>query len=518
MAVAVKPKVSGTAEIYREIFLRSIDGIAIIDADGYYVEQNGAHEALTGYSDSDLKGNTPAIHLGEEAFAEVANALQRTGWYRGVLESRPKSGGNKKIELAAFPVLDKNGEPVYFVGIKRDITEHERLAAERDARLRELESLYALTRELNKAHEPKEIYDAAIEALISAVGADRASVLVFDSDDRMHFKAWRGLSDEYRQAVDGHSPWKREERNATSIAVDDVLTDPSTAMYAPVFAKEGIRSLAFIPIVSDTQLLGKFMVYFNQLHSFTTDEVRMGEALATQIAVVIQRRQAEEALRRSEKLTAAGKLAASVAHEINNPLEGITNLAYLLRHQVEGNPVAERYLEDLENELKRVSLITRRTLAFYRDTRPHGAVDLGELIDETVQIFRPKLQKASIQVEFKSKGKPIVMGSAGELRQVVLNLLSNAVEAIGTSGRVDIEIVENGKEVSLTVSDDGPGIEPAKVQLIFEPFFTTKTETGTGLGLPLSREIVERHGGSLVARNGENGGAEMRITLPKLEQ
>jgi PAS domain S-box-containing protein len=515
-ATAVSTAASNVRELYHEIFERSIEPIAIVDPNGYYIEQNAAHQELTGFSDAELKGQTPAIHLGVEGFSTVAAALETEGRFRGVLESRGKTGVPKKIDLAAFAVRDANGEPLCFVGIKRDITENDRLAADRDARLRELECLYSLTRDLNRARKLEDVYSAALDALINGVGADRASILIYDSDNLMHFKAWRGLSDEYRKAVDGHSPWQRDERNARTIAVPDVLNDASIQDYAPVFTKEGVRSLAFIPIVYEDQLLGKFMVYYNQVHEFLADEIQMAEAVARHIAVVVERRKAEEALRRSEKLATAGKLAATVAHEINNPLEGIMNLAFLLRHETAGNDAAARYLEDLEHELKRVSLITRRTLAFYRDTEPPGRVQLRPLIEETVNLFQSKLTTASIKLLSSIEDDPYVHGSTGELRQVLANLIANAMEAIGTRGEIRIDVRHRGEQVEISIADTGPGIEPSKLNRIFEPFFTTKTTTGTGLGLPLSREIIQRHGGSMQAANGPTGGAVITINLPEL--
>ena len=511
---ATSVALSDAGELYRQIFERSTDGIAIIDRNGYYVEQNAAHEQLTGFTDSELVGNTPAIHLGQEGFLEIAAALARDGRYRGILESRGKSGVRKKIDLSAFTVHDAAGEPVYFVGIKRDITEHEQLAAERDARLRELECLFGLTHVLNGVHEVEQIYGAAIDALITAVGADRASILVYDDDNRMHFKAWRGLSDEYRGAVDGHSPWQRHERNATSITVSNVFADESLHCYAPVFAKEGIRSVAFIPIAFEGQLLGKFMVYYNATHTYEPEQVRMAEALATHVAAAIQRRQSEEALRRSEKMAAAGRLAATVAHEINNPLEGIMNLAFLLRQELGNSPVAADYLGALDNELKRLALITRRTLAFYRDTEPPGQFSLRELIEEIVQLFRPKLATASIELRCTIGGTPEIYGSAGEIRQVLLNLLANAMEAIGTGGCIEVAVGVERDEVVIRVIDNGPGIDHEIAKRIFEPFFTTKSKTGTGLGLALSRDIVERHRGRIEARNVPGAGAEFTIYLP----
>lgn len=509
------PQSSELGSLYREIFERCIDGIAIIDSDGFYIQQNAAHEELTGFNDADLRGRTPAIHLGEEGFRRIAEALDRDHWFRGTLESVGKSGERKQIDLAAFPVRDGKGRPQYYVGIKRDVSELQRVSTERDARLRELECLYSLTRSLNQAFRLEDIFLAAVESLVVAVRADRASVLVYGNDGLMHFRAWQGLSEEYRAAVDGHSPWRREQRGVSSILVSDVFQDRSLQSYVSVFAKEGIRGLAFIPICFEGQLLGKFMLYYNEPHAFSDAEIRMAEAVAAQIAIAINRKNAEEVLRKSEKLAAAGKLSAAVAHEINNPLEGIVNLAYLLRERIQssGDEIAAEYLSNLENELRRVALITRKTLAFYRDTERSTKVEIATLVSDLVDLFRPNLEAHAVELRAKVAEGACVFGSAGEIRQVLLNLLTNATDAIGSGGTIELNVGRSGNEIAISIADTGPGINPADLPMIFEPFYTTKT-TGTGLGLALSREIVVRHGGRISAENRAGGGAVIHIHLP----
>jgi len=525
-ATAASAAITDIGELYREIFARSIDGIAIIDRAGHYVEQNAAHEDLTGYSDADLAGQTPAIHLGEEGFAEIADALQQHGWYRGRLDSRGKSGNVKKIDLAAFPVLDNSGKPAFFVGIKRDITEHERLAEERDARLRELECLYGLTRALNRAHALEEIYDVAIEALFTAVAADRASILTYEMEDRMHFRAWRGLSEEYRKAVDGHSPWQRSERNATSIAVADVFADSGLAAYAPIFEKEGIRSLAFIPIAFEGQLLGKFMIYYNQVHEFTSEEIHMAEAVATQIAVVVQRRQGDEALRRSEKLATAGKLAATVAHEINNPLEAVTNLVYLAQRDLRSKPdEVERYLALASRELDRVAHIARQTLGFYRDRSSPAKFSVTRAIDDLIYLFEKRFETRNIEVCKEYDQELVITGLSGEIRQALSNLITNAIDAMPNGGKFVVrartsQAGHNSQRpgVRISVLDTGAGIAPRHLANLFQPFFSTKQDVGTGLGLWVTRTIVEKHHGTIRVRTRTgrvNHGTVFSMFLPR---
>src|SRR5689334_19519257 len=330
-ASAARPRLQQQLELYRQIFANSSDGIAIVDANGYYIEQNTAHCELTGYSDSDLAGKTPAIHLGDQAFADIAAILAQGGRYRGEHVSRTKTGQLKRIELSAFPVTDSDGNLLCYVGIKRDITERHRADEERAARLRELEVLFDLAQAVNRAVRIEEVYECALDALMTSVRVDRASILLYDEDNVMRFKAWRGLSEAYRKAVEGHSPWKPGTRNPEPVTVSDAASDPALASYRDIVVSEHLGALAFIPIVHEERLLGKFMLYFDTPHAFAPSEIRLAEVLAAHIAAAIQRHRGEEALRRNEKLATAGRLAATVAHEINNPLEAVTNLLYLAR-------------------------------------------------------------------------------------------------------------------------------------------------------------------------------------------
>jgi PAS domain S-box-containing protein len=484
-------------ELYRKIFANSIDGVAIIDREGYYIEQNAAHRKLTGYSEQELAGNTPAIHLGEETFAEIAAILRRGESYRGEVFSQPKSGPMKRLELSVFPVLSEQGEVLCFVGIKRDITERGRAEEERTARLRELESVYSLAQALNLALGPEEVYSAALDALTSATAADRASILLLDEAGVMRFKSWRGLSPEYRRAVEGHSPWNPGAIQPTPVTIEDVQSETSLGRLRQVILREGIRSLAFIPVCYEGRLLGKFMVYFSEPHSFSASELRLAEVISAQIGVAIHRLRTEDALRQSEKLAAAGRLAATVAHEINNPLEAVTNLLFLAK----GEPQADKrrsYLESAEGEVARVSEIARQTLAFYRESGSRSRVSVAEILDSALAIYAGKIAGRGIQIEasFGSGGLEID-GYAGELRQLFSNLIVNAIDATPSGEKIAIAAAHRGDVVEVQIADRGPGIAAEHLSRIFEPFFTTKLHVGTGLGLWIAREVTRKHQGTI---------------------
>ena len=183
------------------------------------------------------------------------------------------------------------------------------------ARFRELRVLYELTEAVARAADLGEIYELALDGLTEAVQVDRASLLLFDPDGVIRFKAWRGLSAEYRAAMEGHSPWPQDARDPQPLLVPDVLNDTSLGPSLDVILREGIRAIAFIPLVYDGALLGKFMVYYDEPHVFSEDEVRLARTVASHIAFAIGRKRAEERLRASEEtqafLAEAGEVLSS---------------------------------------------------------------------------------------------------------------------------------------------------------------------------------------------------------------
>ena len=234
-----------------------------------------------------------------------------------------------------------------------------------------------------------------------------------------------------------------------------------------------------------------------------------------------QYRQAAEALRRAEKLAIAGRLAASIAHEINNPLESITNLLYLMRntHQTDAG---KRYLETAEQELARVSAIATQTLKFYRDTGKPSLVDLSESIDSVLVLYAARLAALQIRVVREINSIPPLLAKSGELRQLFANLIGNAIDAMREGGKLRIRAraINNGnqqKYLRVSIADTGSGIPSDLRTKVFEPFISTKGDTGTGLGLWVSKEIVGKHHGAIRLRSctdPENHGTVFAVSLP----
>jgi PAS domain S-box-containing protein len=220
------------------------------------------------------------------------------------------------------------------------------------------------------------------------------------------------------------------------------------------------------------------------------------------------RKRSEDTLRKTEKLAATGRLAASIAHEINNPLEAITNLLFLLHNFCELKDPALNYVVMAQHEARRISEITQQTLRFYRQSTLPARANMGDLLDSVLSLYQGRLNTLNIQVERDYDSAMDLFCFAGEIRQVFANLVGNSIDATTSGGRLVIRArrSRNWKEpaqtgVRFAVADTGVGMEPAVLSRVFEAFFTTKEVTGTGLGLWVSHEIIMKHKGLVSVRS-----------------
>lgn len=214
--------------------------------------------------------------------------------------------------------------------------------------------------------------------------------------------------------------------------------------------------------------------------------------------------QAQEVLRESEKLAATGRLAATIAHEINNPLESLTNLLYLIESDKSLSDTARRFACAAAQEVKRTAHITKQMLAFHRQSTTAVDVTLSEVLDNVVELYAAKIEQSGITVQKQYDTAATIKGFPAELRQVFANLLGNAIEASGQHGVVRLHTFasrewSNARRsgVRVVIADNGVGISPENRRRLFEPFVTTKGERGTGLGLWVSSGIVQKHDGSI---------------------
>ena len=227
---------------------------------------------------------------------------------------------------------------------------------------------------------------------------------------------------------------------------------------------------------------------------------------------ITERVRMQEAFIESEKLAATGRMAAAIAHEINNPLEAVTNLAFLLNHNESLDSSARQCAKLLMEEISRVSNVAKRSLTFFRDTGKPAEFDAAAAMDSVLELNNPLFAQKRISARRNYTGPSVVFGSSAEMRQVFSNLIRNAIDAIGSDGQIEVRIraARNGNW-RISVADNGQGIQSETRERLFEPFVTTKGNTGNGLGLWISRGIVENHGGQIRARSALIGGKSWTV-------
>ncbi|MBI3522789.1 MAG: PAS domain S-box protein [Chloroflexi bacterium] len=343
-------------------------------------------------------------------------------------------------------------------------------------------------------------------------------IIVIDNDNQIittNEAAQRVFGGEKRPLAEGRAAETALRNNAKFTSfLAQLRLDPATRKAGELALIDPTTSEALEMVVTATEIqdqLGAVVAVVAVLQ----DVGRLRE---------LERRRLEQALFESEKLAATGRLAASIAHEINNPLEAIQNSLYLLVNKVPNDDPNYKFLEIAMKETQRMSRILRQMLGFYRPAASMGPTDVNALIDEAEALVVKRLRDRKIGLRKSLDGAlPPIQASADQLKQVILNLLLNAAEAMGEGGTIDLETrvyrdarapFLRAEAVQILIRDTGAGIDEEHMPHIFEPFFSTKGERGTGLGLWVSSGIVQAHGGTLQVRSRPGIGTTFSITLP----
>jgi signal transduction histidine kinase/ActR/RegA family two-component response regulator len=398
--------------------------------------------------------------------------------------------------------------------------------------------LYTLVDGLSRAHSAEAIYDEALQALMSTVTPDRASVLVFDDAGVMRFRAWRRLSAAYRSAVEGHSPWARDARNPEPVVVPDVFADPALAPFAPVFRAEGVGALGFIPLVAQGELLGKFMLYYDKPHEFSADEIQFAQTIAHHVAFGLQRSQAmqrreallaaEEAARAAAETASRAKddFIAMVSHELRTPLTAMLGWTRMLQSGQLDAAATAHALQVIERNLRQQTQILTDLLDVSRIvsgklTLDLQVVELAPIIEMAVDIVRSAAEAKRLTLTTTLGPEVVaVSGDATRLQQVFWNLITNAVKFTPPGGWVDVRLERVDGQARVAVVDTGRGIAAEFLPELFQRFRQAETgftrhHGGLGLGLAIVRHLVELHDGTVAAASaGVGQGATFTVTLP----
>ncbi len=283
----------------------SRDSIWSWNTDGIVVWWNAAAEKLLGYAANEIVGQSLLKLVRAErhdAARAIITSVGKGAWYEQHETVRiQKDGSLVPVELTVSPIADAEGRIVGGSTVCGGIAERKQFEASLSKRMGELTALFQFTERLHSAKSLEAVYSAALDAIGDALGCDRASVLLFDAAGVMRFVAWRGLSDAYRKAVDGHSPWKPDAKKFAPIYISDINAADEPDSLKEMIKAEGIRALAFIPLIARGRLIGKFMTYYSDAHAFSEDEMGLANTIARQLALAVVHQFAAEDLRQSEE-------------------------------------------------------------------------------------------------------------------------------------------------------------------------------------------------------------------------
>jgi signal transduction histidine kinase len=208
-----------------------------------------------------------------------------------------------------------------------------------------------------------------------------------------------------------------------------------------------------------------------------------------------------DSLRQSQSQAVAGQFAAVIMHEINNPLEAVQNLNYLVRHNAGNEALVEQFSQLIEEQLASIVRIARQTLSYYKPAVAREKISIASVAEAALRVHQKSICAKDIRLVKNLSGDAVVEAHPGEMLQVLSNLIANAVEALPVHGSLHLRIKRSSRETRIVVADNGPGIPDSIAAHIFDPFFTTKRERGTGLGLAISKAIVEKHRGTIRSRS-----------------
>ena len=445
------------------------------------------------------------------------------------------SGTVRYVHTVGHPVVNASGDLVEFVGSSIDVTERKRAEALRDGESRILEMIARDAR-------LEEILDRLVRVVEAQFAGLLCSVLLLDEDGQhVRHGAAPNLPESYIKAIDGLCIGPRAGSCGTAmyrrepVVVTDILEDPLWEAYRGVAEAYGLRACWSTPILAPSgKALGSFAMYYCEPRSPGPAETRALE-MATHLAgIAIERRMARaerERLRQAQadlahinRVTTMGELTASLAHEIKQPITAAMTDAKTCRRWLERDtPDVEEAREAASRIVKDVTrasdIISSISLLFKKDALQRDFLDVNELIREMIVLLRSEANRYSLSIRTElAEDLPRVMADRVQLQQVFMNLMLNGIDAMKETtggGELTIRSASDEGQLLISVSDTGVGLPPEQADQIFRAFFTTK-DNGTGMGLPITRSIIESHGGRLWVTDTSGQGATFQFTLPAM--
>lgn len=405
-----------------------------------------------------------------------------------VFPLRSKEGSYKPFLTRAVPLRDSGGSITRWFGTNTDISGE-----------------FEIRRQIEQSQ-------AKLQTALSA--SQRLAAIVASSDDAIIGKDLKGIVTSWNPCAERMFGYTSDEMMGTSIKriiPPDVFADEDRIMSA-VARGERTEHFETFRIRKDGERIEVSLTL-----SPVFDEAGRIAGVASISRDISQQKKVEKALHTSERLASVGRLAATIAHEINNPLEAVTNLVFLAQNAA-SDEEARAFLAQAQQELARVALLTKQTLGFYRENKGAREMTLGELVVPLVSVFSARARNKQVSIETEFRQNPALVGIPGEIRQLFANLLNNSIDAVRDRGQILIRVSEarehGGKRrrgARLIVCDNGPGIPQEVRRKLFEPFFTTKRDVGTGLGLWVCMNILRNHEGSIRVRSSTRPGTSWTV-------
>lgn len=483
--------------LFHQIFANAHDGVAIIDSRGRYVEQNAAHAAFLGYSDEDLVGQTPALHMGEGTFAVAAKSLAETGRFHGAVVSRTKAGTLLDIDLSAFAVQDESGEDTFYVGIKRDITHQKR--AERRLLL-----LSEVSRRLVEAQLDAKAVLETVASLLTERLAEVCVIAVRDEE-----------TDAPVVVTSGADAEAKNDLRELILGEDGAWAD-TIAVGEGVFSRETVA----VPIRSQARVVGALacrcvpVVAFEEADHHLLRQVGDRVALALDNAHLYRRK--EEAVKlRDDFLSIAG-------HELRTPITTLKlQLTAIERGLATGKKAAPPRLDVARRQVQRLAALTDELLDVSRIATGRfrleiEAVDLTALVHEVSGRLSEQMALSGSALVLETGGPVVGRWDKLRLDQVITNLLTNGMK-YGCGRPITLSVEGDGQVAHLTVRDQGIGIELDKQARIFQRFeraVSTRSYGGLGLGLWIVSQILSALGGSIRVESEPGRGSTFTVDLP----
>jgi PAS domain S-box-containing protein len=536
------------ADLYREIFAHSNEAIAIVGPNGVYLKQNGAHFTLLGYSDDDLQGQTPSLDLGEETFAEVVRQLSETGEYSGEIVCHTKTGEERNIDLSIFTMRSGLGEPLCYVGIKRDITARTRETMARRRSEQRLALQYGITRILSRSIDFVEGTHEILQTVCESLGWQVGVLWAVDHQTEVLrcIDFWHCPS----LKIDGFESITRSTTFARGIGLPGRIWENGQPVWIPNLSKDsnftrtpfaeqaGLRGGFGFPVLLGEEVVGVIEFFSQEIRQPDQDLLEMINNVGNQIGQFHERKRAEEKLahllvrERAARADAekANRLKdeflATLSHELRTPLNAVIGWSRMLKSGRLDQESSRHAIEVIERNAWAQKQIIEDILDVSRVITGKlqlqlAPVDLVATVKAALDAVRPAFEAKDIYVEETYQdGLRVIAGDADRLQQVVWNLLSNASKFTPVRGTVAIRVCHDKTYAEVEIIDTGPGIAPEFLPHVFERFrqadgSTTRTHGGLGLGLAIVRHLVELHGGVISAENlGSGSGAVFTVKLP----